>query len=309
MEIDLQLFSGGGAKFNQRSGGGGRDRDAVNENEQRFRFIYIDEKGQQKFRDINAENYEEARKYFMEIKDALKAKKLVKVGRSNGGLTDNVISSAKSLTDPKSSNQIDLNNSPLAYTKSPSEVSSGQLSTVKDKAKQIRDKSNEHLVAFDKDGKVVGESEGGLNSVGTTKKMREQTVSDLHNHSRGEGIIGGTFSVKESEKKGDILDFVNNKNLKTSFASTKEGLYYISKKESFKGKQFLSHMQSFEDKTMTKMNSDLQSLKERSLSGKISHERYMTQYRQTMNKALVDMHNEYLKNQKKYGYSYGLIKD
>lgn len=197
----------------------------------------------------------------------------------------------------------------MAYTKPPSEVSSEQLSTVKDKAKQIRDKLNEHLVAFDKDGKVVGEREGGLNSVGTTKKMREQTVSDLHNHSRGEGIIGGTFSVKESEKKGDILDFVNNKNLKTSFASTKEGLYYISKKESFKGKQFLSHMQSFEDKTITKMNSSLQSLKERSLSGKISHEGYMTQYRQIMNRALVDMHNEYLKNQKKYGYSYGLIKD
>lgn len=302
-------MSGGGARFNQRSGGGGIDRDALNDNEQKFRFYYIDEKGQQKFKEISAEDFEQAKKYFFEIKDALKVKKILKAGRVKQELSDNVISSEKTLTDPKSQKQIDLNDYPLAYTKSPSEVSSDQLNTVRDKAKQIRDKSNEHLVAFDKDGKVIAEREGGINSVGGTKEIREQTVSDLHNHSRGEGVIGGTFSVKESDKKGDMLDFVNNKNLKTSFASTKEGIYYISKTEGFKGKQFFSHMKAFEDRTMTKMNSDLQSLTERSLAGKVSHERYMTQYRRIVNKALVDMHNEYLRRQKTYGYVYGLTKN
>lgn len=309
MEIDLQLFSGGGARFNQRSGGGGADRDAVNENEHTYKFYYIDENGNQKIKEIRAENDEKARQYWNEIKDALKVKKVIKAGRASERIAENVTSSAKSLTDPKSQKQIDLKESPLAYTKPSSEVSPDQLNTVRNKAKQIRDKSNEHLVAFDKNGKVVGEREGGLNSVGTTKKMREQTVSDLHNHSRGEGLIGGTFSVKESNNKGDILDFVNNKNLKTSFASTKEGIYYISKTEGFKGKQFFEHMKSFENKTMTKMNSDLHSLSEKNLAGKVSHERYMTQYRQIVNKALVDIHNEYLRKQKTYGYVYGLTKD
>ena len=62
IEINLQLFSGGGARFNQRSGGGGADKDAVNENGQKFRFYYIDEKGQQKFKEINADDFEQAKK-------------------------------------------------------------------------------------------------------------------------------------------------------------------------------------------------------------------------------------------------------
>lgn len=305
LEINLQLFSGGGASFTQRGGGG---RDAVNEDQQKFRFYYIDENGKERFKDINAENFEQAKQYFREIAKALKAKKVLRAGQINDTLSKNVISTEKTIIDPRSGKEIDLQDSKLSYTSPPQTVDSSHLKNVMQIAKDIQNETKEHLTVFDKNGKVIYEKQGDMNSVSAPKDVMKQASSDLHNHGRGEGVIGGTFSAVESNGKGDIQSLVNNSNLNTSYASTKEGVYYISKTGDFKGKQLLRHMKSVENKTMEKMNADLKTLSDRNIAGKISHDIYMAQYNRIVNKALVKMHNEYLKGQEKYGYIYGLMK-
>ena len=56
------------------------------------------------------------------------------------------------------------------------------------------------------------------------------------------------------------------------------------------------------------MNKDLKRLGDRYNAGRISYDNYKAEFRRINNKALVSMHNEYLKGQKRYGYIYGLIK-
>lgn len=307
--MNLQLFSGGGAGFNQRGGGGKVDKDAVDEDLEQFRFYYIDENGNQRIKDINARDIEQAKKYWNEIKEALKAKKVVKAGRIIEKAASNVTSIEKSIIDPGSGEEIDLSGSRLQYTSGPESMGDDNLNRVKTLAKDIRDKTNENLTVFDRNNKVIYNKEGTINNVSAPSEVMQQAKYDMHNHTRGTGLLGGTFSVVDSEGKGDMQSFVKHDNLETSFASAKEGIYYISKGSDFKGKRFLNHMRSTESKIMKKMNSDLKQLESKRDTGRISYDTYLNQFRKIQNNALSKLHNEYLKGQKKYGYTYGLFKD
>lgn len=305
-EINLQLFSGGGAKSGL--GGGRAGKDAQNSDAKTYRFWYVDDDGSTKYKDIRGDTPQEA---LENARILLKGKKIIKAGKkkdAQNAKPQNVTETVNSISDNKSNKSIDLSDSPLSYTKPPSTLSKEHLKNIKAQADKIKNESKEHLTVYDKNGKVIYENKGGLNSVSATKDVMKQADTDIHNHGRGSGIIGGTFSVTDKDGKGDVQSLVNNKNLRTSFASTKEGIYYISKTEGFKGSEFIKHMKSVEDRTMRKMNNDLKKLSDQNATGKISHKNYIAQYNKTINKALIEMHNEYLKGQKTYGYVYGLIK-
>lgn len=308
MEIDLQLFSGGGAKFNQRSGGGGRDRDAVNENGHTYKFYYIDENGNKKIKEIRAENDEKARQYWNEIKDALKVKKVVKAVRATEPLAANVTSIQKSIVDPKSGRTIDLSESQLQYTDGPKSIGSERMDTIKSLANKIRGNEKENLTIFDSSGKSIYNKEGEVDRVSAPQSVRQQGSYDIHNHARREGFLGGTFSVRDEKGQGDITNFVNNSNTQAKFISAKEGIYYIEKTGDFKATGFYEHMKSAESSIEKRRQSSIKSLEKQYNSKKISYETYLEKHRQIQNKSFVDMHNEFLKNQKKYGYNYGLIK-
>lgn len=310
-EINLRLFSGGGAKSGLGSRGG--DKDAIDSNAKTYRFTYIDKDGNEHIVDARAENEEEANE-LVQIKlrneGVLKAKftSRKELKKEQAKVAKNVIETADAVEDTKHGSTIDLSGSPLSYTKDQAGLDKKQMKTIKSIADRIKNNSKETLAVFDKDGNKIFEKEGTVDNVSAPKSVMQQAEYDIHNHARGSGMVGGTFSVSDEKGKGDIQSLVNNTNLKTSFASTKEGTYYISKNNDFKGKQFLSHMKSVESRIKENMSQKLKELDNLREKGKIRHEVYMHQYRKIHNKSMVDLHNEYLKNQSRFGYSYGLIK-
>lgn len=307
--MNLQLFGGGGSKSGLGGGGGGGDKDAVNTDAERFRFYYIDENGKQRSIDIRAKDFEQAKKYFKEVKDALKAKKVVKAGRVTERASSNVTDVVNSITDPKSGNKIDLSESRLQYTDGPQSIGSDRLDTIKSVAKQIKNKDRENLTIFDNTGKAIYNKEGEVDRVSAPQSVRQQGSYDIHNHARRDGFLGGTFSVSDDRGQGDMSNFVKNSNTQAKFVSAKEGTYYIEKTGSFRADSFYKHMKSAETRIEGKRQTSLKNLESQYSRGKISYSTYIEKHRQIQNKSLVDMHNEFLKNQKKYGYNYGLIKN
>ena len=302
----MQLFGGGGSKSGLGGGRGGGD--GVNPDAQKFRFYYIDENGKQRSIDIMARDFEQAKKYLKEVKDALKIKKLVKVGRVTERASSNVTDVVSSITDPQSGSKIDLSESRLQYTDGPQSIGSDRLDTIKSVAKQIRGKDKENLTIFDNNGKDIYNKEGEVDRVSAPQSIRQQGSYDIHNHARRDGFLGGTFSVSDDKGQGDMSNFVKNKNTQAKFVSAKEGTYYIEKTSNFRADSFYKHMKSAESRIEGKRQSSLKSLENQYSRDKISYNTYLEKHRQIQNKSLVDMHNEFLKNQKKFGYNYGLIK-
>lgn len=311
LEINLQLFSGGGARSGL--GGGGRsDKDADDSNAKAYKFWYIDKDGNLKSIVQRGDTPQEALELVKKRLKTLGAKKIVKNKKGEVGETKeiakNVISTESSVSDTKSDRNIDLTESPLSYTSGLGNFDGDKMNGVKNIADKIRGKNNENLTLFDSSGNIIYEKEGEAGRVGAPTSIQSQANYDIHNHPRGAGMLGGTFSVVDDKGGGDIQGFVKHNNLQTSFASTKEGIYFISKTDGFKGSQFLMHMKNAETKIMNGMNKDLKRLGDRYNAGRISYDNYKAEFRRINNKALVSMHNEYLKGQKRYGYIYGLIK-
>ncbi len=311
LEINLQLFSGGGARSGL--GGGGGDRDAKNSDAKTYRFWYKDTEGNVRFIDQRGENIEDAKELAkMRLKQkgihGKFLKKVEELSKKESNTASNVTNTETSVKDNKSKSSIDLSDSPLSYTSPLQKMNSEHLENIKNKAKEIMNKTKENLAVYDKNGNKIYEKEGEINKVGAPSSVMQQADHDIHNHGRGAGILGGTFSVVDSKGGGDIQGLVKYDNLKTSFASTKEGVYFISKTDDFKGTRFLTHMKSVETKIMGEMSKKMKELDNMRKSGKITYDQYKARYRRINNNALVSMHNEYLKNQSRYGYVYGLFK-
>ena len=302
--MNLQLFGGGGSKSGLGGGGG----DGINPDDEKFRFYYIDENGKQRSIDIMARDFEQAKKYLKEVKDALKIKKLVKAGRVTERASSNITSIEKSVVDPKSGETIDLSGSKLQYTDGPRSLGADKMENIKKLANQIRGKDKENLTIFDNNGKAIYNKEGEADRVSAPQSVRQQGSYDIHNHARREGFLGGTFSVSDNKGQGDMANFVKNNNTQAKFVSAKEGTYYIEKTRDFRANSFYEHMKSAEARIENKRQSSIKALEKQYARHRINYDTYIERHRQIQNKSFVDMHNEFLKNQKKYGYNYGLIK-
>lgn len=311
LEINLQLFSGGGARSGL--GGGGGDRDAKNSDADTYRFTFKDENGKEHTIDIRADNFEEAKELLRNklrrvgIKQT-KDTKVEKLKNKQGRVAKNVTDVVSSVSDSNNNTKINLSGSPLSYTGEKTVLDKDQIKTIKKIANEIKNKTKENLTAFDSNGKIIYNKEGTGLEVSTPSNIARQERYDIHNHTRGDGVLGGTFSVVDSDGNGDMVGFTKYDNKQAAFASAKEGVYYISKREGFKSKEFLNHMRNFESKAEKQMGSALNDLKSQYDRGNMTYKTYKARYNRIKNKYLVDMHNEYLKNQGRYGYDYGLLK-
>jgi len=309
--MSLQLFGGGGSRSGLGGGGGGGD--GANSTAATYTFTYRDKDGKEHTISVRGEDLDEAKQnlIIMLRQKGVKQAKIIGVKKSNSNqpkVASNVTNTTSSVNDNKSGSKIDLSDSPLSYTGEKTGLDKRQMSTIKKIANEIKDKTRENLTAFDKNGKTIYNAEGTGTEVSTPAHISRQEAYDIHNHTRGEGVLGGTFSVVDSDGGGDMVGFTKYSNKKAAFASAKEGVYYISKRDGFKAKEFMSHMRSFETKAEKQMAGSLSSLDARYKKGNMSYKSYKTRYNRIKNKYLVDMHNEYLKNQGKYGYDYGLLK-
>ena len=196
---------------------------------------------------------------------------------------------------------IDLSDSPLTYG-GKDKALTGKAREAIEQFENNRYKNKiEYSTFVSDDGTVIENNKGGRGSVGASYSARQTADAMSHNHPRGEGVIGGTFST------GDMGNFVKY-NQHTYRATAKEGTYSISKDKNFDGNGFLSAFSKASREIDSSASKENRLLNSKVRTGEITYEQAIKQNRSINNKMLVSMHNWLLDNQKKYNYTYTLEK-
>lgn len=188
----------------------------------------------------------------------------------------------------------------LKYGKQDANMSATQRTLITSwENKRVKNKV-EYAYALDEKGNVLGEAKGSKKQVRTPARFHD-TVNSVfsHVHPRQDGILGGTFSNQ------DMYNFVKGNN-KTFRATAKEGTYSISKGKNFDGQGFNVFMNRIDRELRAKHKVTFYNLAKDYYAKKITYEGYSKGYAKTFNSYLVERHNEILKAQKQYGYSYTL---
>lgn len=169
-------------------------------------------------------------------------------------------------------------------------------------AKRVKNKV-EYAYSVDENGNPIWrEVKGTKGSVRTPRMMHDtENATFTHIHPRGPGMLGGTFS------SADLYNFANFRN-KTERAAAKEGTYSISKTAKFDKSGFKSMVATADSNFNKEMRAANRRLTSDYGAGIISYSQFQTEYAKAFNTALVNLHNEYLGGQKKYGYTYTLEK-
>ena len=186
--------------------------------------------------------------------------------------------------------------------------------------KQVKAKKEHSILVMD-DGSVVEQNTGGKQSVSASTAAR--VVADIlsHNHPRGDGVIGGTFS------SGDLGNFLKF-NQRMYRATAKEGTYVISKGanyDSVKAQQMVQEYKALEKaqyKENVKLANELQSQYVKELdaiysnpklsdSDRLSRANEMykdmsAQLKSQTNALLIEAHNWLLERAKTCGLIYTL---
>lgn len=170
-------------------------------------------------------------------------------------------------------------------------------------AKRVKNKI-EYGYAVTADGKPVGaEVKGGKGSVQVPYSFTQEVDgTTTHIHPRSDGVLGGTFSG------ADIRVFAKGKN-KTFRAAAKEGTYSISKTAKFDRAGFEQYAKECEANFKKKYKADSNKAIQDYRNSKITYNEYLKADAKVFNTALVQLHNDYRKGQKKYGYTYTLEKN
>lgn len=158
----------------------------------------------------------------------------------------------------------------------------------------------EYAYSVNEDGTPVGkECRGGKGSVSSPMSYKGPGTTFSHNHPRGDGMLGGTFST------ADLRNFANNSG-KTSRATAKEGTYSISKTGRFNADGFKRFVATTHGKIRGDYDSVHTKLAKDYRSGRIDYNGYLTQNAKAFNTMLVNLHAAFSKGQKTYGYTYTL---
>lgn len=227
-------------------------------------------------------------------------------GRGGSGGSKGGAGEVSRLHDVDGKSYIDLKGNPLKYADTFDGLPPSIRQKIDSADRKSYNRDKEHLTLVDKDGKVIGEYDGDEGSVTAPRSVRLNAYADNHNHPRRAGVLGGTFSVIDENGNGDMVNFVKLDNIRARTASAKEGIYYIEKTDNFNGKDFLAHMKQFNNARKTADVAKRDDLRWKRQNGQISKKKYESEVKKLVNNSLVSLHNEYLKNQKKYGYRYGL---
>lgn len=213
----------------------------------------------------------------------------------NGSLAKSAVSQDGSV--------IDLSDNPLRYGKNDAAISLEMRAALEAQENKRLNAKVEYAYALDENGNPVGkEKRGGKSSCAIPYEMFAENGTLTHNHPRvGDeaGLLGGTFST------ADLRGF-GLRGIKTMRASASEGTYSITKGKNFDAQGLISFRNSLERRINKESTAKVKAAGERYKRGEITHTELMGIAKQVGNSALVEIHNELLANQKKYGYSYTL---
>lgn len=161
----------------------------------------------------------------------------------------------------------------------------------------------EFAMAWNADGTPIGkEAKGGKGSVRTPFAFHHTDNSVFtHNHPRGDGMLGGTFSG------ADLRNFAIGGNT-TCRATAKEGTYSISKGKNFDSKRFNSYVTKVEADVRKAYKSEHKKISDAYKNNEISYNQVTLMQGKAFNTFLVNLHNAYRDGQKQYGYTYTLEK-
>ena len=194
---------------------------------------------------------------------------------------------------------------------------------------QKRNGKIEFNMVFDADGNLLESRKGGKKSVKVSVWSLDHGEVYTHIHPRDdEDVYGGTFSPS------DMWSFLHH-SIRTYRAAGREGTYSITKSDALRQNPQLRDAMfkeyvAFEKQVQADGNKEFAVIKKNYgdanskiyaeyKSGSISYEEYKKRNdvlyksfsKQTAdlnNKTLVALHNWFLDNRKKYGYTYGLQK-
>lgn len=161
----------------------------------------------------------------------------------------------------------------------------------------------EYAMSYYPDGTPIGkEVRGGKGSVKTPSSYHAtEGATFTHNHPRGDGMLGGTFSG------ADLRNFAFGGNT-TSRATAKEGTYSISKGKNFNKFAFNQYVAKVEADVRKTYKSEYKKISEKYKNNEISYDQATLMQGKAFNTFLVNLHNAYRDGQKQYGYTYTLEK-
>ena len=161
----------------------------------------------------------------------------------------------------------------------------------------------EYAISYYPDGTPIGkEVRGGKGSVRTPYSYHATDGAIFtHNHPRGDGMLGGTFSG------ADLRNFAIGGNT-TCRATAKEGTYSISKTKNFDSKGFKSYVEKVESDARKAYSSEHKKISDAYKNNEISYNQVTLMQGKAFNTFLVNLHNAYRDGQKQYGYTYTLEK-
>ena len=161
----------------------------------------------------------------------------------------------------------------------------------------------EYAYSVDANGNMIDkECRGGKGSVRATLAMHATDGATFtHNHPRGDGMLGGTFST------ADLHNFAFYGNT-TARATAKEGTYSISKTKNFDKTGFNKYVAKVNSDCSKKYKTDQKKLGDKYLNSSMSRSEYEFASAKLFNNYLIDLHNGYKAGEKQYGYTYTLEK-
>ena len=161
----------------------------------------------------------------------------------------------------------------------------------------------EYGMSYYPDGTPIGkEIRGGKGSVRCPWSYHAtEGATFTHNHPRGDGMLGGTFSG------ADLRNFAFGGNT-TSRATAKEGTYSISKGKNFNKFAFNQYVAKVEADVRKTYKSEYKKISEKYKNNEISYDQATLMQGKAFNTFLVNLHNAYRDGQKQYGYTYTLEK-
>ena len=219
---------------------------------------------------------------------------MAKAGRPSGSGGANTVREL-TIGDDK----IDLSDSPLVYGEKDKALTGQARTTIEAFENKRYGMKTEYSTFVDANGRVIENNHGNKGNVGATLYARKTADVMSHNHPREEGMLGGPFSA------GDMANF-SNFNQTTYRATAKEGTYSITKGKNFKGQDFQKAVKAQSDASYQKCKSITDALASDYRAGKMTYSEYRIKAVKANNAMLVDDHNWFMANQKKYGYSYTL---
>lgn len=158
----------------------------------------------------------------------------------------------------------------------------------------------EYGTVMDKDGEVLEEKKGGKGSVKVPLWYHYKEGSTFtHNHPRENGLLGGSFSPD------DLHNFNVGLN-KTFRAVAKEGTYSISKTDKFDHLGFEKMVKRVSTESKEKYDKAWEEIYNKLNNKELSYDDFLREGSKAGNNYLLSMHEAYLANQKKYGYTYTL---